>query len=295
MNYEQIQELNCEQDGIIRAKCKKCSYSQDIVSKAKGHVWKYNGGEKACLNCGLERKYAETKDEIVVGGTNIITIFLAQMDEKKSDQNYIANSEQWNKKTSESYYIDGYIERQSDMGEYRLGECTMNYNGCEVIATYNALVYLYDEVPLPELVRHYEQEEGLTLSIEGVIGGWGISPKRVEHFFQSRGYEATLFYAEQEDADKNSFYTRLQNRYDTFIFSYGNLPGGILDIYKPEETGNGYHTICITTEYKNGRKVFIAHNEGDNLFERDSLYELIHDLEQAGYCAPISIIGIKNN
>ncbi|MDE6779895.1 MAG: hypothetical protein K2J40_00335 [Ruminococcus sp.] len=61
----------------------------------------------------------------------------------------------------------------------RYGLCRMSFNGCEVIAVYNALVYLKKSRPIYEVARYMERFRML-------IGIFGCSPykigKALEHF-----------------------------------------------------------------------------------------------------------------
>ncbi len=73
------------------------------------------------------------------------------------------------------------------VSEMRYGLCRMSFNGCEVIAVHNALVYLKKAVPIYETARYMEKFRML-------VGIFGCNPckigKALEHY--NIKYESSL-------------------------------------------------------------------------------------------------------
>ncbi|MCQ2433523.1 MAG: hypothetical protein MJ175_13050 [Clostridia bacterium] len=85
--------------------------------------------------------------------------------------------------------IEGYIRDQSiaPVRYMKYGTAHMNYNGCEVIATYNALISLDTPMPLAEIAEAYSKSG---LWFFGIFGTW---PAAIPRFFRRRGYRVTMY------------------------------------------------------------------------------------------------------
>lgn len=146
---------------------------------------------------------------------------------------------------------DGYIEIQGKLKNLKYGKCDMAYSGCEVLATYNALVALHMDAQnpsdtfrdfgtpsLPEIIREYERD-GM------VLGGYfGTAPRAIGDYFSRHGYKVSISSREEE-------FEQISRAFDVLIYTFYNHRG---DIRKQ------IHTICISK--KNG--CFIAHNVDGN-------------------------------
>ncbi len=100
---------------------------------------------------------------------------------KQGVENYKRNSEIDMSEYKE--YING--QKIGNVAEFKFGNTTMDENGCEVIATYNALVTLGAKEDLCKIAAHYESD-GQMLN-----GTWGTNPYAAERFFKQRGYEVS--------------------------------------------------------------------------------------------------------
>ena len=235
-----------------------------------------------------------------------------------SRENYANNSEKWQNRKTSDYYSNGYIIDQGKLNDYKLGLYTADSNSCELIATYNALVYLEGEdntFSYPDIIKEFETNPNLGI----VLLGWlGTSPMKVYDFLaRLHKYEVDFTIPM---APSKAFYDRYQGKYDAFIISYGNCAldpteeqyreivmrsaQGLdfetqsKDIVKKviDELGqidyanggldlDGFHTVCITKD--NG--VFTMYNDDyGEIKYKDSLFNCIVENR-----APMSIIGIK--
>ncbi len=126
--------------------------------------------------------------------------------------------------------ISGYINGQAlgTVSQCRYGLCSMSFNGCEVIAVYNALIYLGKSVPLPDIALYMERCRVL-------IGFFGCnifrSGKILAHF------------------GAHSRRCKAPGEADAFIMSY----------WTGRRLLSSIHTVfCIRTE--NGIEVFNSYN-----------------------------------
>ncbi len=104
-------------------------------------------------------------------------------------------------------YING--QDLGNVSKFRFGNTTMDENGCEVIATYNALVTLGAKEDLCKIAAHYESD-GQMLN-----GTWGTNPYAIERYFKQKGYEVSR--VEGDDIINNK-----TPEADAYILSFWN-------------------------------------------------------------------------
>ena len=132
---------------------------------------------------------------------------------------------------------DGYIENQHRYSHIPYGKSNISYAGCEVIATYNALLSLGERhyIPFSQILLDYARD-GMVFN-----GRFGSSPKAIADYLSAHGCNAVFSIRPNEFSD-------IIKSCHCAIFSYFNdrndLKGGI-------------HTICLTKDL-NGK--IIAHN-----------------------------------
>lgn len=172
---------------------------------------------------------------------------------------------------SESFYRrNQYIENQREWGDIRFGASTMKFSGCEIIATYNALLSLGREMTekeMMELISIYERKGAV------LWGYWGTLPTAIWNYFKDRGYDAAM-----TDSLEQTEINAIGDRYDTIVITVYNNADNIME---------QIHTINVS---KNEEGKFFRHNSPAGPY--DSLWEAIGDMSQ-GHAKPISVIGIK--
>ena len=164
----------------------------------------------------------------------------------------------------------GFIEDQHSYTDMNYGNKTLNYCGCAVIATYNAIFDLTGnkEISLPILIDYFEND-GIVLS-----GMFGTAPTAIEDFFVNQGFETGSTIKEEE-------YFLFGQKYDSFIFTFYVNKNNIL---------NQVHVVNIS---KKNQK-FYVHNNGGNsyLIQYNSILDFIKR-ENNGKSKGIFLIGIK--
>lgn len=96
-----------------------------------------------------------------------------------------------------------YIENQGEWEVVQFGslkEHNMKYSGCEIIATYNALMALGEAVSgemMVNLISGYERD-GAALN-----GDFGVSPVAIEDYFKNRGYDVSITTSKEIDTINN--------------------------------------------------------------------------------------------
>ncbi|MCR5702805.1 MAG: hypothetical protein K6G76_11770 [Lachnospiraceae bacterium] len=143
------------------------------------------------------------------------------------------NEREWESYTKK-HPNDKYIEQQNAMKDLYYGRrYRADYNSCELIALYNALVALKDTSLInnsfPSLIQAFEKK-GITCG-----GAFGTSPYEIIHFLKSAGYKVTCVRYRKY----NKVFQNIGDMYDTFILVTYNNALTVKDMI---------HTMCITKE-----------------------------------------------
>lgn len=153
-----------------------------------------------------------------------------------------------------------FIENQNAWGEVQFGSGrhhNMRYSGCEVIAVYNALLDLGQELSpedMAELITVFEQR-GAALK-----GEFGVAPHAIRDYLKNGGYDVTATSStEAEDICK------LGADSHTVIATVYNDKNNIME---------EIHTVCITK--RDG--IFVVHNDYTKDGKRPGVYK-----ERGGY------------
>lgn len=215
---------------------------------------------------------------------------LTHVSQKTSDKHYEENLIPW-KNYLESMKSP-YIERQHDLtilkfGSYKKlfhkllswkGEITASGCSCEVIAAYNALVFLENahknENSFPKLLNYFEKRNTI------LKGYFGTSIVGLIKYFNQGEYEDTYLYGRKINEEA---LTQIQENYSVYIFMSYNNSENIVDMI---------HTMCITRSEEG----FFIHNSYGKPIFYNSLYEAVVKYNEYGesHSRPIAVIGIRS-
>lgn len=167
------------------------------------------------------------------------------------------------------YSCDGFIENQRELADVYMGMATMAEAGCEIIATYNALLNLGRPVALGKLICTYERD-GIMHS-----GKFGVSPKAIVDYLKSAGVKTSIFIKKKKSGGLDEF----AEEFKTLIVTYYN---DMSDLTKE------IHTVAVTRDDDG----FKGHNVHGNITGAyKSVSELI-DKATVGKGDAIMLIGI---
>jgi len=98
-----------------------------------------------------------------------------------------------NKKIDLSSYKNGYINDQNTgaVSKLKFGTTTMNNNGCEVIAAYNALKILGNQKDIRDIAYHFENDGQM---LKGIFG---TNPYANKRNFEKEGYKVKVVEGEK--------------------------------------------------------------------------------------------------
>lgn len=190
---------------------------------------------------------------------------------KNYEWHLMANKNAFKKHEANIKRSRGYIEDQNNYTDMVYGDSTMQYAGCEIFATFNAIVNLRGKnlTSLPEMIAEFEKD-GMVYS-----GKFGTSPKAIEDFFKRRGYKTEM--------------TTKENEFDKVGRRSGSM---ILTMYNDkDDITKEVHTINIS---KYAGKL-IAHNvhcNGVVYGPYKSVSEVLKNINN-GNAKGISLIGIN--
>ena len=178
-------------------------------------------------------------------------VFPTLEESSRSAKNYAHNKEVW-----ERIGIQGtLIEQGQDtepVNELYLGNYKFGYNGCEVIACYNMLTLLGQQVDMARLITEFENN--ILIAQDGSLGS---DPRKIYMLLDYMGisYEKPSTLAECDEALKNG---------RSLIFSF----------YTGTPYFSGIHTVCITTDTSGDKYVLNRYNTIDSRSMIDSVSDL---------------------
>lgn len=126
----------------------------------------------------------------------------------------------------ERQYING--QNAADRYAYQYGGAKMGAVGCELIATYNALLALGNPMSIADIAWEY-RSWGMVLD-----GHFGTHPSAVPLFFEAMGYSVTTLY--NSDVYSYKAFDYLLTDSTVAILSYWN---------NADSVGDGLHTVTI--------------------------------------------------
>ena len=187
----------------------------------------------------------------------------------KFEGNLEKNNKNFNNHLEEIEKNDGYIENQHLYTDMSYGNKTIDFCGCEIIATYNAIYDLTGkhDISFPDMVDSFEKD-GIVLS-----GFFGTAPRSIEDYLKKQGFKTI-------SSSKMNEYDKIGEKSDALILTMFNDKNNIM---------NMVHTINITK--KNGG--FYVHNNGFNshLTKYNSISDLLLRIND-GNAKDIFLIGI---
>ncbi len=217
---------------------------------------------------------------------------LLPLPRKYRSSNYIENQSAW-KEYKTTHPNLKYIEDQPKLKSFRYGKkYSADYNSCEVIAVYNALISAQNLISYPRLLRYFEAN-GITC-----FGAFGTSPFALEKMLNKLNFKTetiklnSIFHKSKlekgikkilknkqdlSQANEDSYIKSFQENHDAFI----------LMSYNSKSIFDMIHTMCITKEGNN----FQIHNDYNGSKIYPSLCETIVNYNNKK-SRPIIIIGI---
>ncbi len=166
---------------------------------------------------------------------------------------------------------DGYVEDQNAYTDVAYGDATMQFSGCEIFATYNAIRNIAGKATanLANMISEYEKD-GMVLS-----GKFGTAPKAIKDYLEKKGFKTEM------TTDEKKF-DEIGKRHQSVILTMYNDKN---DISKE------VHTVNISKE---GGK-YTAHNvycNGQVVGPYNSISEVIKNINK-GLAKGISLIGVS--
>ncbi len=181
------------------------------------------------------------------------------------------NEDAFQKHTAVIEKNKGFVEDQNSYTDMAYGDATMQYSGCEIFATYNAIHSILGKqsMTLAKMISEYEKD-GMVLS-----GKFGTAPKAIKDFLDKHGFKTDMT---TNEADFDNFGKKFQSL--------------ILTMYNDkDDISKEVHTVNISKE--DGK--FVAHNvycNGKVVGPNATVKELIANMN-GGKAKGISLIGVS--
>lgn len=146
------------------------------------------------------------------------------------------------------------------------GRYTMDYNGCEVLAAYNALLTLGEAAPLPEVSSWFERR-GLFLG-----GVWGTHVLALPEFFQEHGFSVEAVY---KDFDK----------------AFADAPAAVFAFWNDaHRLRRGLHTVALAHAPDGRLAVYNLHGTDR---EANREFHSIEEFYRRTGALPVLLVAIK--
>ncbi|WP_026506535.1 hypothetical protein [Butyrivibrio sp. MC2013] len=190
------------------------------------------------------------------------------------DRNHAHNFTNWGRHLEEIDKKGGFIDNQSSFKDMRYGVNAMDYNGCGVIAVYNALNALGlneqgkpGKPYMPDLISIFEKN-GIAMA-----GDLGTSPYAILRFFKKRGIACK--------AESNKFrLEKLCKEHKAVIITVLN---------NRHKLGDGVHFITVTKGKKGRLQV---HNIHGKMRTYKKPADILKDCGNNGLGEAILLIGV---
>lgn len=204
---------------------------------------------------------------------------------RRRHENYAANRKVLEAASSEKdgfYSPNHFIENQNEWENVRFGLSTMRYSGCEIMAVYNALLDLGNEMTaqsMAELISEFERK-GAALR-----GKWGCAPKSIYKYLVRRGYRVTMTTC----ADPDTINAVGENSKSVIITSYNDRNDIRRMIHTISITKDDLGNYILHNAYKRTNGRYAAYSGNSPI---KNLWDVIGVMSQ-GQAAPICVIGIR--
>lgn len=210
---------------------------------------------------------------------------LVKISGKRRNENHAANREVLEAAAAEKegfFSPNHFIENQSEWGNVRFGLSTMAYSGCEIMAVYNALLDLGNEMTaqdMAEMISEFERK-GATRR-----GKWGCAPRYIYKYLVRRGYRVTMTTC----ADPDTINAVGENSKSVIITSYNDRNDIRRMIHTISITKDDLGNYILHNDYKRTNGRYTAYSATPPI---KSLWDVIGAMSQ-GQAAPICVIGIS--
>ena len=216
----------------------------------------------------------------------ILSLFtLVKISKKRRKENQAANKKVLEAASAEEngfFSPNHFIENQNEWENVRFGRSTMRYSGCEIMAVYNALLDLGNEMTaqsMTELISEFERKGA------AIRGKWGCTPKSIYKYLVRQGYQVTM----TTSASPDTINAIGENSRSIIITAYNdrNDIRSMIHTISITKDNLGNYTLHNAYKWANGR--YAAYN-GNNTIK--SLWDAIGAMSQ-GQAASICVIGIE--
>lgn len=185
-------------------------------------------------------------NRIVVGAFSLMAVFSGHIKKATRLSHFNENTQLLEKADNAFFMAREYIENQNLWDKVKFGshkKSNMAYSGCEIIATYNALISMGDiGTGITDLIRQFEKKGN------ALKGGFGIAPAYPAKYLKEKGY----------------LVKRLTTRKKEKINAFGSVHETFLVTFYWDKADitKQLHTVNIS---KNNEKYFVH-----NVYHRDN-------------------------
>lgn len=187
VDEKKVKEARKEGYSVVNATKIKSQNFSDVLKEYKEYTDKYG------LISGVSKKLA--KDGTLDDVTNkVLKTYYGVQNWYNNSPNTTAVTNYFHNKTVDlSSYKNGYINDQNTgvVSKLKFGITTMDNNGCEVIAVYNAMKALGNQKDICDIAYYFENDGQM------LKGEFGTNPYANKRFFEKQGYNVKVVEGEK--------------------------------------------------------------------------------------------------
>lgn len=148
------------------------------------------------------------------------------------------------------------INNQNEWQTVRFGGFDMSCSGCEIIATYNALVALGEDLDYKDMANLI-----FTFECDGAMlqGGWGVAPSAIDDYLSD-------YYRKDDDVRVKTYVAPKKGYTDKGLDHIGkNNDVFVVTAYNnKEKVTDQIHTVCIAKQKDGSYSIYNANKKNDD-------------------------------
>ena len=161
----------------------KCQTFSEFLKDYKEYIDKYGFISGVSKKLAKDGRLDDVTNKVLKVYDKVQNWYNNDIPSSRSFANYM-----YNKTIDLSSYKNGYINDQNTgvVSKLRFGHTTMNNNGCEIIAAYNAMKILGKQKDIRDIAYYFENDGQM------LQGAFGTNPYANKRFFENEGYKVKV-------------------------------------------------------------------------------------------------------
>ncbi len=240
VDEKKVKEARKEGYSVVNTSKTKSQSFSDVLKEYKEYTDKYGLISGVSKKLAKEGKLDDVTNNVLKSYYGIQNWY-ANSPSSQSVMNYIDN-----KNVDLSSYKNGYINDQNTgaVSKLKFGTTTMDNNGCEIIAVYNAMKTLGNQKDIRDIAYYFENDGQM------LKGEFGTNPYANKRYFEKEGYKVKVIEGEKITEEELP-------KADAYIVSFWNS----------NDVMDALHTVAMRKTSDGKYELFNYKSNEENLSE----------------------------